>query len=412
MGLFKKKSTVDPVDVLVLKNEIAALKERLDASEQAKAQLADQISSLAATTMVLSSNNRTDASDIVEQLEFIERRLEATESVNPKLDALARRINEVASRASAPGAPVDNSVLAARLEQVAALAAAPAQPDDELAARLIQLERTATSVESLNRQIVVLTATVSAQTNVSEQVAELAERIDELQAAPAPQQQAPVVVAAPAPDLSPQLAELAARIDQVAKLATEPAQPDRELAARLEQLEANAQQLEVLNYQFAVLAHQVDTHGDVRDQLVAITERVDEMSRNGLSTGQLELDLAELVASSDRSKQLGEELSQLRSLTERLGATEEDARRAREQVGALEQRLGQMGTELTNQLGELSSEIDALAARPVAVAGDASSEQLRSGQVKLAAEQARFEILFREDLARLAEQLQQLKQRG
>jgi chromosome segregation ATPase len=232
MGLFKKKSTVDPVDVLVLKNEIAALKERLDASEQAKAQLADQMSSLAATTMVLSSNNRTDASDIVEQLEFIERRLEATESVNPKLDALARRINEVASRASAPGAPVDNSVLAARLEQVAALAAAPAQPDDELAARLIQLERTATSVESLNRQIVVLTATVSAQTNVSEQVAELAERIDDLQAAPAPQQQAPVVVAAPAPDLSPQLAELAARIDQVAKLATEPAQPDRELEGR------------------------------------------------------------------------------------------------------------------------------------------------------------------------------------
>ncbi len=55
MGLFKKKQSIDPVEFLVLRNELVELKERLDASEQAKASLEDRLSSLAATTMVLPS---------------------------------------------------------------------------------------------------------------------------------------------------------------------------------------------------------------------------------------------------------------------------------------------------------------------------------------------------------------------
>jgi len=405
MGLFKKKPTVDPVDVLVLHNEIAALKERLDAAEQAKAQLHDQMSALAATTMVLSSNNQTDTTDLVEQLEGIERRLNATEAVGPRLEALARRVVEVESRPAGTvsgDAPTDIAELAARLEQVAQLAASPAQPDDELAARLIQLERNATTVEALNRQIVVLAASVSSQQGVTEQLAELSERVNHL-------------------------GELSERVDQVAELAAQPAQalvaptpppaePDFELAARIATLEANAEQIDALTSQLAALTDRVDIHGNVRDQLVAITERVEEMSRQGIDTRQLQLDLGELVASSTLNRELSDELAQLRDLAERVTATEDDSRRTRDQVNLLDQRLAQMATELTNQLGELSGEIDQLATRPMTVAApavdDAAVDALRSGQVKLASEQARFEIGFREDLARLAEDLHRLKSRN
>ena len=56
---------------------------------------------------------------------------------------------------------------------------------------------------------------------------------------------------------------------------------------------------------------------------------------------------------------------------------------------------------------ELGNDIDALNARP---AGRRSSTrrvlgEIRDGQVRLANEQARYQIAFREDLARLAEQL-------
>jgi len=415
MGLFKKKPTVDPVDVLVLHNEIAALKERLDAAEQAKAQLHDQMSALAATPMVLSSNNQTDTTDLVEQLEGIERRLNATEAVGPRLEALARRVVEVESRPAGTvsgDAPTDIAELAARLEQVAQLAASPAQPDDELAARLIQLERNATTVEALNRQIVVLAASVSSQQGVTEQLAELSERVNHL---------------GELSERVDQLGELSERVDQVAELAAQPAQalvaptpppaePDFELAARIATLEANAEQIDALTSQLAALTDRVDIHGNVRDQLVAITERVEEMSRQGIDTRQLQLDLGELVASSTLNRELSDELAQLRDLAERVTATEDDSRRTRDQVNLLDQRLAQMATELTNQLGELSGEIDQLATRPMAVAApavdDAAVDALRSGQVKLASEQARFEIGFREDLARLAEDLHRLKSRN
>ena len=425
MGLFKKKPTVDPVDVLVLHNEIAALKERLDAAEQAKAQLHDQMSALAATTMVLSSNNQTDTTDLVEQLEGIERRLNATEAVGPRLEALARRVVEVESRPAGTvsgDAPTDIAELAARLEQVAQLAASPAQPDDELAARLIQLERNATTVEALNRQIVVLAASVSSQQGVTEQLAELSERVNHLG-----ELSERVDQLGELSERVDQLGELSERVDQVAELAAQPAQalvaptpppaePDFELAARIATLEANAEQIDALTSQLAALTDRVDIHGNVRDQLVAITERVEEMSRQGIDTRQLQLDLGELVASSTLNRELSDELAQLRDLAERVTATEDDSRRTRDQVNLLDQRLAQMATELTNQLGELSGEIDQLATRPMAVAApavdDAAVDALRSGQVKLASEQARFEIGFREDLARLAEDLHRLKSRN
>jgi type III secretion system FlhB-like substrate exporter len=381
MGLFRKKNAIDPVDFLVLQNEIAQLKERLDASEQSKALLEDQLSSLAATTMVLSTNNRTDASDIVDQLDVIQRRLDASEVVGTKVDALHRRVIDVETRqatavdqdqiaqlalfrpANGKAHEMDQALitqLAERLEQVAHLAASPAQPDEELAARLLQLEHTATSVESLNRQVAVLTTTLSAQTVVAEQLGQLTERVE-----------------------------------QVAALAEAPVQLDESFTERLLLLEDNARQTEMLHHQFVQLSERIAAHAEMSDHLAALNDRIAE----------LESQPAQAPATPAGTDP---------ELLERLAITEAEAHQARLLAGQIEQRLGHMGTELTNQLGELSREIDGLATRQPSgpALSDATVESLRAGQVKLAAEQARHEISFREDLAAIAEQLRQLRTRA
>jgi hypothetical protein len=77
-----------------------------------------------------------------------------------------------------------------------------------------------------------------------------------------------------------------------------------------------------------------------------------------------------------------------------------------EQVGALELRVSAVATELANQVSELGTEIDALARRP---AGEPIDDEvldgLRDAQSRLANEQARYQIAFRADLARLAERI-------
>jgi hypothetical protein len=89
-------------------------------------------------------------------------------------------------------------------------------------------------------------------------------------------------------------------------------------------------------------------------------------------------------------------------------------------VVSLNQRVASVSTELANQLGELSNDMEELAKRePAAPATPPPPpppvvqpeqtidpkvlESLKQGQVKLANEQARYEIAFRQDLATLAE---------
>jgi ubiquinone biosynthesis protein UbiJ len=125
--------------------------------------------------------------------------------------------------------------------------------------------------------------------------------------------------------------------------------------------------------------------------------------------------------------------TQLDALAHRLDTGETDRRRLADVVGGLQQRVASIGTELTNQLSELSGEMDALQARPdpseaiAAVQGlrgdvgglqsdvghlanavkgvEDDADGLRTGQERLASEQARYQIAFREDLAALADQL-------
>lgn len=77
-----------------------------------------------------------------------------------------------------------------------------------------------------------------------------------------------------------------------------------------------------------------------------------------------------------------------------------------EQIGALDARITAVSTELANQLSELGGDIDFLQNRPPGAPVDEEVlEELRDTQERLANEQARYQIAFRADLARLAEQL-------
>lgn len=73
----------------------------------------------------------------------------------------------------------------------------------------------------------------------------------------------------------------------------------------------------------------------------------------------------------------------------------------------LDARVSAVSTELANQVTELGSDIESLAAREPAAGGadEVVIGELRDGQNRLANEQARYQIAFREDLARLAEQV-------
>jgi hypothetical protein len=72
----------------------------------------------------------------------------------------------------------------------------------------------------------------------------------------------------------------------------------------------------------------------------------------------------------------------------------------------LDGRITSVSTELANQLSELGNELDALGNKPPSEPLDeATVDGLRDAQTRLANEQARYQIAFREDLARLAEQL-------
>lgn len=88
-----------------------------------------------------------------------------------------------------------------------------------------------------------------------------------------------------------------------------------------------------------------------------------------------------------------------------LEAERDKVRAVGERLAQLEARVSSMGTELSRQIHELGTEIDSVA-RDASEAGLGEVvTTLRDAQVRLAAEQARYEITFRQDLAMLADQL-------
>jgi chromosome segregation ATPase len=76
-----------------------------------------------------------------------------------------------------------------------------------------------------------------------------------------------------------------------------------------------------------------------------------------------------------------------------------------DRLSALEGRVSGMGTELSRQLHELSDDIEQITQATNSQETETAIATLRTSQSRLANEQARYEIAFRQDLAALAEQL-------
>ncbi|MFA5774040.1 MAG: hypothetical protein WC864_01525 [Ilumatobacteraceae bacterium] len=110
---------------------------------------------------------------------------------------------------------------------------------------------------------------------------------------------------------------------------------------------------------------------------------------------------------------LRSELAQLRSelskRTNELSLITAAANGIDQRITAIDTRLTNMTAELSHQLHELSSDIEEVAKRDSDSASSEALEQLRVSQTRIANEQARYEIAFRQDLAVIAEQLRKVK---
>jgi hypothetical protein len=77
--------------------------------------------------------------------------------------------------------------------------------------------------------------------------------------------------------------------------------------------------------------------------------------------------------------------------------------RLSDRLDAVDARITSISTELANQITELSGDVESIAKEHPPT--DDIVMEMRDAQVKLASEQARYQIAFREDLADLAERL-------
>ncbi len=317
MGLFNKKQSIDPVEFLVLRNELVELKERLDASEQAKASLEDRLSSLAATTMVLSSNSKNDTAEIVDKIEALENRLEGTLAVGSKVDELHQRIIDVeqggggVSSGGGGGSMEPRlAALASRIDQVAELAAAPVAPDDELAGRLDELSRSAETVDLLQRQMSQINTRMSAQADIADQVTALSDRIGLLQQRNVDsdginQRLDELAAAGSTQELSERLALMGQRLAAA------------EAASRAEQSATRAEIAE----QIAALEDRIAETTQQASKVDVFDERITALAAGSSVTAELETRLAELDSQLQAQTNLNERLADLdRQLQEQAAA--------------------------------------------------------------------------------------------
>jgi tetrahydromethanopterin S-methyltransferase subunit G len=399
-----KKVSIDPVDFLNLRAELMDVKARLMAAEQARAIVESRLAALDATALAL-SNEQHNASGAGDRLAELEAR--------------------VASLADAPqvsaGEAPDTSdlresqaVLQARIDELAA-SMVSSSTDPALLAKLDDLEQ----------QVAAASAAAEAARSATPMLsngadADLVARVDELAGQ-----------LAAAPDHSYRFAELEARLAEVSSKADAvPLMPlmsapgaDADTVARLDELSEKVASFEALSAQLAQLNARVIAQAEFGAQLSSLRDRINQLAadtdirREAAAAAANDAELRDRVnALTDRLAVTEALAGQMGQLAERVAATDATARQAADHVAALEQRVDSVGTELANQLSELGRDIDGLAQHVGEAASGGVSDEvlsaLRSGQVKLANEQARYEIAFREDLAVLAEHVRRQPRAG
>jgi hypothetical protein len=83
----------------------------------------------------------------------------------------------------------------------------------------------------------------------------------------------------------------------------------------------------------------------------------------------------------------------------------EAARAIADRLVSLDTRVSNMGSELSRQFQELGGEIEQLAKEVQNSGVNEIVDTIKASQTRLANEQARYEITFRQDLAALADKL-------
>lgn len=90
---------------------------------------------------------------------------------------------------------------------------------------------------------------------------------------------------------------------------------------------------------------------------------------------------------------------------EQLLIEKEMARAIADRLVSLDTRVSSMGSELSRQFQELGGEIEQLAKEVQNSGVNEIVDTIKTSQTRLANEQARYEITFRQDLAALADKL-------
>ena len=181
-------------------------------------------------------------------------------------------------------------------------------------------------------------------------------------------------------ELHRQVDGLTTRLDKpIAPPPTEPPPPSID-PAQLDLLNAKIERLAAAT-RAPVDASRIDELTSSIDQL---SSRVDQVEQSPAEAAGPEADEARVDAA-----QVDELQAAVQRITDRLDE--------------LDGRITSISTELANQLTELSGEIDGLG--PGEPATDEGVDGLRDAQTRLANEQARYQIAFRQDLADLAARL-------
>ncbi len=418
------RGVVDPADFIALRFEMVDLRARLEASEQSKAMVETRLAALDAGNAIggprldpVEGEARHRISDFEAQLGAIIAAAAAAsataESAAAKAQAAASALETIPEPAEVPGAFRSVFAPASSL----AIPTGPVRPDPMLLARIdalaamVDAQRTARPDLALGARVDELMIRIEAAPDASRLV-ELEARID-------------------AASDATRLVEIEALIGDLAAKIAEPAPPppvpvnvvDPETVARLDDMSERVGTIDSLAGQLAQLNARVTAQAEVGAQLSSLSDRIGELSK-----GAQELP-PPLVMPAPVDDGLRDDVKELtyrvEVLAERMESSETRARQTAEQLVAIEHRMSAVSTELTNQVSELGRDIDGFGAYTNsngnghasngngrsnghasngngAVSADLFAE-LQEAQVKLAAEQARYEIAFRQDLATLAE---------
>ncbi len=380
-----KKATVDPADFLALRSELIEMKARLDESEQARAIVEARLGSLDATAATFSTE-RNDISEIATMVIQLQQ--------------------QVAERSAASGPSSDASVGDGSRDELSAKV-------DAIQNRLFGLPDHLPKIHEFESQLAQLRAELETATAAAAEAAAL-----------------PQPSTGPDPETLERIAAVQQRVNDLDQIRHRLGEIDHfkqrmgeidllhqrvagveELHQRVGELDSVEQRLasvDGLAMQLQQLNARVAAQAELGGQVSALRDRVGQLTEQprAVADDDIRLQLQEI---GERLRSNDDLRAQVGQLMEKATVNDTEARAVREHMAVLDQRLTNVGTELANQLSELGRDIDGLGQRVPEVADGVVSDEvvdaLRGGQVKLANEQARYEIAFREDLAALAEQL-------